>query len=430
MEEVSKYKVNSVASKKKHIYSRLLDYFSVFVISYIVFVVVYAIGARLPHYVALNKEYEADGIKALQYIGDTHLRHYDEEHQGLVEQDQEAIEYLTTLTKTSAYVYGKTYPVKQDDGTYIETVVERKDTFIADEGVYSLNNISYYFKIFKKTEATLNDYVYDGVDYKNDVNTYLYSKVMGLNPNDFITADDPNYIARGEGVPQYLILSDANTTRMINRLAKGETIDENAVAIYNKLTGVYGNTIQYGIDEIENKSDIYKGIIANFDNTYQKIALHIFLMYLISYTLGYVGLIVVMRIIGKEWVTLGQKVLNLAMCCTNDMEVGTIRLICYHLINYLLCITSSLLGFYLIGMFGVFSLQVFPHINLLAIMLALLTLTVISLFIPFFKGNYDLSTLITRISLRDKNEYDAPIEFDEISDEEFKELEKKDHGEN
>ena len=143
-------------------------------------------------------------------------------------------------------------------------------------------------------------------------------------------------------------------------------------------------------------------------------------MWLISYAIGYVAVVIILRLVSKEWVTLGQRVLNLGMCSVNENEVSVVQLIFYHLLNFVLATTTSLLAFFLMGMFGVFSLQVLPHINLLAIMLFLLTLNIISLFFPFFnKNGHDLTSFATRILLKDKGEFDATASSEELSDDEF-----------
>lgn len=418
MENVSRYKNNSVASKKKHIYSRLLDYFSTFVVSYLLFTIVYAVGVRLPPYSKASTKYNEIALNAARYIGETHLESFDEETKTLSTISEDATQYLISLTKTSAYVHDLTYPVKQSDGTYVETVVTKEETFVYNALEYPKDNLSYYFKKFKKIEPSLNDYTYDEVDYKDDIDTYLYIKIMNINPEYFVSKDDPALLAKGEGVSNFVVLTLENTNKMINRIAKEETIDSAAVELYNKLYGGYGNSIQYGIDEVQGKSAVYIEFLNQFNVAYQEVAKHLFIMFLIAYTLAFILLVVVLRIISKEWVTIGQKVMNLSICSTKEMEVGPVQLTFYHLINYLLFSTSSLIGFFLMGMFGVFSLQVFPHINLLAIMLFLLTFELISLFFPFFNRNgHDLASVATRILVKDKGEYDAPIE--EVVDVEF-----------
>lgn len=60
------------------------------------------------------------------------------------------------------------------------------------------------------------------------------------------------------------------------------------------------------------------------------------------------------------------------------------------------------------GMLGVTSIPIIGIFNLLWLLISILTLNIISLFMPFFnKNRNDLSTLITGILVKDKTEFDG-----------------------
>lgn len=409
MKEVSKYKNNSLASKKKHIFARLLDYFSIFVISYLTFTILYAVAGSLPVINNLVNNLASISEQAALYVDSTHLQRLDEEKTYLIPTDEGAVTYMVNMTKTSAYVNNVKYPVKQSDGTFIEVDVDVKDTFVYQKDEYALDNVSFYYKKFKKEEPSLNNYVLDGVDYKDDIDIYLYVNIMKFDTSYFITSDDANYIERANGVSIYTVFNQENTLRMINKVARGEDIDAEANNIYNRMVNAYESAINYGIDDVEGKSAPYLEINRNFNKAYQALIGAFSLVYFISYTIAYLLLMMIMRLITKEWITLGQKVMGLAMADLDEMTPSWWQILVYNLSNYLLFSTTSLISAYLVGMFGMFSFEIFPGFNLLMIMLFLLTLNILSLFMPLFnKRRFNISTFLARLQSKDKNEYDAP----------------------
>ena len=408
MKEVSKYKNNSLASKKKHIFARLLDYFSMFVISYLTFTILYAVAGSLPIISTLVNNLADISEQAALYVDSTHLQRLNEDKTYLIPTDEGAETYLINMTKTSAYVNNIKYPVRQNDGTYIEVDVDIKDTFVYQSNEYSLDNVSHYYKKFKKEEPSLNNYVYEGVDYKDDIDTFLYIKLMKLDANYFISSDDANYISRADNISIYTIFNSEYTAKMINKIARGENIDADANNLYDRMVNAYESAINYGIDDVENNSTPYIEININFKKAYQSLIGAFALVYFVSYTIAYVLLMIIMRLIAKEWTTIGQKVMGLAMADLDELTPSAWQIIVYNLSNYLLFSTSALLSSYLVGMFGIFSFEIFPGFNLLWIMLFLLTFNLLSLFMPLFnKRRFNVSTFLSRLQSKDKNEFDT-----------------------
>lgn len=400
---VSQYKNNSIASKKKHIYSRLLDYFGIFVFTYIFFNIFYAIGIKTPVVVSLADRLNACNTQLTQYIDNSHLQRVDENN-NLISLNDGAHQYLEYLCKTSAYVHNKTFPIKQEDGTFIEKAVNVEETFAFEREQYKFDDLSYYFYLFKSNEPSLNNYVIDGVDYKDDKETYLYEKLMNVDSSLFVTADNQNLIDRGGGISRFVVLTESNTDQLLNYYHE----DRADLSLYTKLFTYHVETIKKGIGDVENNSAPYKGLIDVFSKAYADACGAVAVIYYISYTFVYVLYIVIMRLIGKEWITLGQKVMKLGLTDINENQPSIVRIILYNLVNYLLFSSSSLIGLYFMGMLGVTSIPIIGIFNLLWLLISILTLNIISLFMPFFnKNRNDLSTLVTGILVKDKTEFDG-----------------------
>ena len=406
---VSKYKNNAIASKKKHIFARLLDYFSLFVVTYLLFTVFYAIGNNLPVMKGLTNDLQAVNHQIAEYIDSTHLQRLNSERTALLTIDDGAEQYVKNLCKTSAYVHDIAFPVKNENGIFTDTPVLKEETFVNNADSYELDALSYYFKVFKKNESSLNSYVYDNTDYQSDIDTYLYEKIMKVDSSLFVNNNDEDLLARGNGVSRYVVLTKEKT----NTLIKYYKDDRANTSLYDEIFLNFINGAKTGIKDVENNSSSYRALISSFDQTYQSLILGIILIYLIAYTVAYLLLTLILRLISKEWVTIGQKVLGLGVCSSSELESTPLQFIGYHLLNYVLSVTSLLIAFYFMGMFGVLSLKVVGGVSLLAIIVALLILNIISLLMPLFnKHNYDLTTLITRLYYKDSKEFDVPVDLE------------------
>ena len=402
---VSKYVNNALASKKKHIYARLLDYFLTFVVAYLVFTIVLPISTNFAIVEDLYAEVSGISAESLEFVGGTHLQYLNDDNTGLVDVNSSGVSYIQHLAKTNAYIYDLPYPVKQEDGTYVDTHISQSDTFINDLTNYPLDNISYYFKYYKQTEASLNNYTYDGVDYRNDIDTYLYVKIMQVDASKY----NGEVLAKAEGLSKYLVLTEDNASLLIKKVAKAEstmTIDE----LYNYLLSTYIKAIEYGINEVETKSENYLEISDRFNAAYQNLAVALLLIYIISYLIGYLLLIFIPRLIFKEYRSIGQKVMGIARCDLKNMSISWWQHLVYYLVDVILFFTSSLIAFIFIGMFGVTAINVLPHITLLAVLLFILTFNFVSLFMPLInKHRFDIPRFFARITLKDVNEYDVPV---------------------
>lgn len=411
---VSSLKNNSLASKKKHLYSRLLDYFSLFVSTYLVFTLVNTIGTNLPSVKEKISRLNDINKEALVFIDETALQKLDKDTYELISSETLGREYILNVTKTSAYYHELMWPTKQDDGTYIDVEINKEDTFIGDLTDYSKDNLSHYYKLFKKSgHEGLESYQYEGIDYKDDIDTFLYKKIMNINTDFYIDAVSP----RGEEISNFVIYNKDITSRMITRLARGETSDNVATEVFNDTYNGYAKAIKYGIDEVENLSVEYLNINSNFNKAYQDLGGSVLLMMLISYVIAYVLLTVGTFLFGKEWITLGQKMMKLGMTDTRENEPKWWNLCLYHLINFITFASSWVIAFYFVGIFGVLSFMITPHIALSSIFIALFTFNFLSIIVSFVsKKGFDISTFVSRILIKDKNEFDIAPGMEEIAD--------------
>ena len=411
---VSRYAPNAVSGKKKHIYSRLLDYFLTLVLSYIVFIIALPTTAGTKTVTSLVDNLSIARKEICLFVDETRLQRYDSANNVLFDVNDGAAKYVESLAKTSAYVHNIDFPVKQNDGTFIYQPVNVENTFVNDASNYPLDNVSYYYHIFKPTVTELNDY--DGKRYDeltdSEIQEYIFTARMAINKSLYVTSDDHDYVARGSSVSIYSVLNVESTNKLIKYYAD----DRNDLTIYNSVFNSYGRAIVFGINEVESKSIQYRALSDNLNFYYQGICRFDIVTYFISYFIAYILLNLIICLVSKEWVTIGQKVLGLGVSDDDEMEPPVWKMLLYHLLNLFLFASGSLLVFYLLGMIGVTSLYVIPYISLLAILLFILPFNLIDLFMPIFsKKRNSLVTLILKLKLKDKKEFDIPVGAD-ISD--------------
>ena len=423
----SKYKNNAVAGKRKHIYARLLDYFSVFVASYLMFTIAYSVAARLPAVKQYSDTYMQKSNDIMEYVVSSHLQHYNEGKTKFLDLGEDAKVYIANIAKNSGYVNNINLRIKESDGSITSRAATIEESFVNELEQYKIDNISYYYKNFKINSETsnLNSYVFEGVDYKDDKDTYIYQKVMKVDESLFVSSDDPNLTSRGGGVSRFTVLTSEKTTSLINYVLAGDP-DNEGKTIYNSIFDAYIRGAQFGISDIEKNSTNYQNKVGAFRLAYQDLSKAIAVVYFISYAIAFVIMLVVMRFVGKSWTTIGLHVMKLGMSSYEEFEPSVIQLVGYHLLNFVLFSTSSFISFYFIGIFGVLSLELFKGFTLLAVLLSLLVLNIASFVMIFFtKKPHDLSTFITRILIKDKNEFDVPVGMENISDEELKKINEK-----
>ena len=418
MKIASRYAPNSIASAKKHIYSRLLDYFLTFISTLALFAIFMPISMNTSIYKDVFAEYASERRVFYQFIDTTGILRLNESGTDLLSVATEAESYVERVAKTSAYVHDTTFPKKNDDGTYSDIPVDIKDTFIYEREEYKLDNLSHYYQKYKHTQVELNDYVIDGVHKKYEELTpaqkdeYQYKNIMQLSTTNYVSSDNPDYVSRGGGVSTYLVL----TNEMTEKIKLYYKNDRNDTSLHESIFTAFVKGTQKAINEVESKSTIYKNIESRINVISQKYSAFQVVVYFICYLIAFVLLNVLVSVFSKEWTTIGQKAMSLAMCEVDEMEPPVWKYLIYYGLSFILFASSTMLSFIFLGNFGVTSLKVFPHISLLAIMIFILTLNLFSLFMTLFnKKNYDLASFSVKIVHKDKHEFDVPVGMD-ISD--------------
>ena len=254
---VSRYKFNSMASKKKHIFARLLDYFSTFILSYLLFTISFSIFAPIPPIRNISDHLSNINRTVAAYIDSTHLQRLNEGKNGLISLEKSAEIYASNIAMTCAYVYDLDFYKKQSDGTYIKTKITKEETLINNMSEYALDPLSYYFISFKSDPVNEGLDDYEGYDNKE---TYLFKHIIESDDANFIATDDTNYIARAEGLSRYNILS-VELTDSIIKYFHGDTASTEAHKI---LYLRYINAVQKGIKEVQTKSVRYLGLMDEY----------------------------------------------------------------------------------------------------------------------------------------------------------------------
>ena len=411
---ISRYQNNALASKKKHIYTRLLDYFSMFVISYLLYTLFLPLSARFPFAKDISRNISHATRALYDYVDSTKLQTYTEDKKALEEINVGAANYVKRLTMTSCYVHDIGFPVKQEDHTYIDLPVSKEDTFINDLVNYEYDNNSYFYRVFKANEPSLNSYngkTYDQLS-ESEIEQYIFTDRMKLVDSNFVTVEDEDYIARAESAPIYDVLTLENTLT----LKKYFGGDNKEKALYNKLYKCYANGIQAGIKDVEKHCKPYKSLLKTFDYWNQRVAMVYIVAYTISYSIAYLLMIFIPRLFFKEWQSLGQHVLNVGISDVNECEPSFWRYLIYYVVNFLLFYTTLFIALLIINQITALNLYVVTHITFLSVLLFIGIFNIISLFMPLFtKKNHDASTFASGLLLKDKGEFDTPIE-DVVSD--------------
>jgi hypothetical protein len=415
---VSRYKDNALASKKGHIFSRLIDYFLCFILSFILYCFAYPITMSMSVGKNATANVNAVSKEIIAFVSKTKLQSYDEESGELIPISDSANEYVKTLVKTSAYLYDVAYPIKNEDGTYDnEHKVSVEETFIYQADEHHLDNISYYFLTYKANDESINSYIYDGVDYSSDKTTYIYRKLMSYSDNDitnFIEEDDARFTPYKDSLTRYHFLKESDVPAFISAVVYGDTSNSHIVSLKARIVDAYQKAVQYGIEEIENKCADFSLLVNKFNTVYQQIVGIICADCFISILIAYVLLFFLGALVNKSFrATIGQKIMKCALCDVNELEPNAWEMIIYHISTLLLCSTSAFISFFLSGVIGALSFELFPGFKLLFIMLALLIANIASFVIMLVsKNGHDLSTLMSRLVLKDKMNFDVPPQDD------------------
>ncbi len=300
MKEYSPYRLNLIAKSSKCFWSSLLDYALVFVLS---FLLIFAAGIptfdAIPAASALGEKMDYAQKQSSSIIASTHLLVYGEDLE-LLSSGEMAADYAEALVKTSYYLNGKPYPSSEG----APSPVDISDTFLA-AGEYPHDSLSYYFLSFKETGEGISSYVYGGVDYSTDRETYLYKVAMGY--------DDPSYFDAGLSgdLPVYKCLAFSYAELIADYLVYGDTSGSATgaydyfVDAYLKANGLFSREVESSyVPYVENRA-----LLESSTQGYYSLFLLVCLCY---FLLGYIILETVPPIVFGEGKTIGIKSFRLA----------------------------------------------------------------------------------------------------------------------
>lgn len=257
----SQYKNYVEASVKKNFLSNLADFCLVFILSFLLFE---SIGMPIFTHIGFIEEQESvissNENELNKIVASTYLRSYNEKDKTLSEISEDAKSYVVMLTKTSFFLNEEKYPVITGSGTYDYVDVDIKDTFLTKdyEGVENLiNRPSVYFNYVKPTDESIASYVYDGVDYSSNKDTYLYEKLFKYSKADFeekssdISIFEQLKFSKADLIKNYLVFQEAGEPNKAYE------------AIYNS----YVSALSTLTKEVENKYTPYLNQISKYNQS-------------------------------------------------------------------------------------------------------------------------------------------------------------------
>lgn len=418
--KLSKYINNPIADKKNIFLSNLFDYFITLIATLFIFYIGLIVSSSLPVTTKTVDKYNLVTKEVKDFINTTHLAKYDLETGAQTSVETDASNYLKCLVKTSAYIYDLKYPLKNEDSTYdTENKVKLHETFLYQKDEYKLDNISYFYYVFSSSNTELKDYVYEEVDYKDNLDTFIYLKTMGYetlsNYNDmFIKEDNPAYNEYKEVLPRFLILDKELTTSLTNRLVYNDVSDTNAGYAATNIKTAYKNGIDYAIKLVEKKSNTYKDLAKQFETVYTNYARIGLVTYLISYVFSYVAMFGLGRAMAGSFITISQKTRSLGLARKDEGSPNIGNMIIYHIVNFFIQLSSCILVFMFTGYTGIFNITLFGPINIFVIELVLIVFTFTSILTTLVsKDGQSLALILSKMVLKDTKTYeDISLEID------------------
>lgn len=410
---LSKYLNNPIAEKKKIFLSNLFDYFITLVATFFTFYLGLIFTSNLPILNETVKKYQDTTKEVFSYINTTHLLRYNVDSGEQSSTDADANKYLKTLVKTSAYIYDLNYPLLQEDSTYdVNYKVKEEETFIKDHDEYKLDNISYFFIKFSSSNPELQQYEFDNVDYKDDLTTFIYLKVMGYEKVNgyediFVKEDNAEFSPFKAVLPRFLVLDKELTSSLINRLVYNDSTDAKAGEVANMIKNGYVNAIQKGINVIETYSTEYKGIMTELNKIYEKYGQITLVIFLVSYVVGYLIVFGLGRAMGGEFITVAQKTRGLGLSTKDDLNPGFWNIFVYQLVNFFMHLSSCVILFMFTGYMGILNVTIVGPINFFVIELVLAIFVMTSIVMTFFtKDGQSAALFLSKMVLKDTKTYE------------------------
>lgn len=402
---VSEYKNNLIAKRSKIVYSTLIDYFLVLILTFLLFVCAIApINNCLPSTKGFVNNMYKSRSNLNQIVAETRIQNYDEENKSLVNISTTCKSYIKSLVKTSYYVYDMEYPVFNSSPVKIT----KEETLLNIDN----DNLTYYFVNFKSSHNDLNDYNFDGIDYKDNKQEYLYLKMLGYTSSMissyFISEDDYNSSSYKDSLSRYQILNKQTSIDLMNYI---ERDDSNVTSIYNQFSNCYYQACSYGVDQIESKYTPYiSEYNSNFIPNYQGYLSSLLICNILSYVLGFSVFEVLVYLLSKKKETIGNRVIKLAVISKDELELSPIQKTGLILSRFVFYFSGTILCMIFSNNLGA-AMYMFNGVSYLQFIIFSLGLGIISLlFLAFNKSHQLISNLITSTVFKSKEDF-APIKI-------------------
>lgn len=386
---ISPFKDNVIAKKSKIIFSFLFDYFITIIFSLFFFtVLINPINLSLPFNSNNMNRMNEINVELNEIVSQTRIQGYDSKTKSLVNEEKEFKSYLTTLVKTSYYIRNFDYPKTNNKVDFNETFLNKGNKDNNGNYYYPNDNISYFFFTFKSNESSLNDYVIDNIDYKNNKEVYLYEKIMKYNENDislYFEKEESSLVVNGLSHYQILTYNDDGSGAvniLMNYLVYGDrsTLSNN---VYNIFKNHYYNALNEGVSQVEKHYVKYIEKKNEFFSYYNSYIISLIISHIISFLLGFVVSIIIIPLFMKNNMTISNKALKIVLVRTDEMKPKWFNILIKDIFSLIEFFSSIFVEIFLLGQISLLSYGVF---NLLYLILFSLMVTIAS-FIYLFISN-------------------------------------------
>lgn len=401
---VSNYKNNVIGKKSKIFFAILIDYFLIFIGCFALHVgVVTPISTTFPIYKESINGINTGKEELNKIVSSSHLQLFDEKTSRLENIEVTYNRYLTSLVKTSYYLNNEKYPTF--DGTsYPLKEVNVEDTF--DTPNYINDNVSFYFKKFKKDNPSLDFYIYENEDYSSKIDEYIYEKIMKLNELDyFVNSQDMNSFTFTADLNRYNVLKLDNAKLLMNKLIFNDTSSK-ANEIYTNIYNSYINAIDTGVEEIETKLDTYISTYNSFYHYYMSYVSFSIVSLLISYLLSYVIFEIILVYCFKKKNTIGNRALKLDFATIDEFEPSFKNRFIYNLVIFFTYFSNLFLVSIFTSQYAslLISSSGFSLLGFIVFSFALDLISLILLIVK--KNNQSLSLFASNMVLKSKEDFE------------------------
>ena len=427
---ISEFKNNVIAKKSKVFFYSLIDYFSLLILSFI-----FLVGVANPiSSVCSGYMDSVDGVANTltslnEIVSSTRLMRVSDG--SLEDISYLTNEYITSLVKTSLYVYDEEYRYyDENDSEYVEQVPSIEETFFYkydDENslAYPNDPLLYYYLVFKVEHEDLSSYVYNNEDKSSSsLDDFYYKNILTFNTSSmadyFITNSDYYNLdqAYQDELSRFNILTKTYAQNLMYYLVEDDTTSSSTTTLYTNLADCYQTATQFFINEVEANYTPYIEARNEYNLYYSNFALYNIYAMLASYTFAFIILFVVVPIFLKSHRTIGQKLFKLGFCRLDEMEPTWKNLLVYNISTFILFFSNQLFSARFLGNFGVISYNLYGSIFSLfqVIIFTLLVLILSYIFMAFNKSHQTISLLASGMVIKQTDEFEVGIAKEDVVD--------------